>query len=461
MNLEKMIHARIKEYFTADAHYRAFTGKDSMEEVTRDDIESFQLFRFRQIMRYASERSSFYKNLYAGIDEVASLNDIAEIPLTGADDLAETPYEMACIPLTEITRVFCHTTTGTTSGEPKKIFFTHSDADIIIESMEGVLRTVMDGTGVDECGSKVHILLPNHGAPLSIAGLIAQGVQRMQGTPEIGDCYVSTEEQIRAIETSRPHMIMGSAFRIWRITQEARHFHDLAGIGLKRIFITSEYLSIPMRRYMEEWWQAEVYHHYGMTEPGFVIGIECNQHDGFHFNESDLLFEVVDPITGKVLPEGQEGELVLTTLNRTAMPLIRYRTGDVARLIRTPCSCGASTLIRIGKLPLRHALIVKIGENEKIYSSLFDEALHQIPELVDYRIFISKENGQDVLECVAEIFGDTTGKEDLLMEQLLTIPPVRKSLDRNLLAPLHIRFTKRGELRRGGRTQKRRIKDTR
>lgn len=461
MNLEKMIHDKIKKDFNTDAHYRAFTGKDSMKKVTRSDIETYQLFRFRQMMRYACEKSSFYKKLYACPDEVAALGDIAGIPLTEADDLAQSPYEMACIPLTEIARVFCHTTTGTTTGDPKKIFFTHSDADIIVNSMEAVLRTVMDGAGVDNHGARVHILLPNHGAPLSIAGMIGKGVERMQGEPEIGDCYTSTEEQIRAIEASRPHMIMGSAFRIWRITQEARHFHDLAGIGLKRIFITSEYLSTPMRRYMEEWWQAEVYHHYGMTEPGFVIGIECDQHDGFHFNEADLLFEVVDPQTGEILPDGQEGELVLTTLNRTAMPLIRYRTGDVARLIRTPCACGAATLIKIGKLPLRHALVVKIGENERIYSSLFDEALHRIPELIDYRIFISKENGQDVLECVAEIFGDSTGKEDLLVQQLLTIPPVRKSLDQNLLAPLRIRFTKRGELRRGGRTQKRRIKDTR
>lgn len=461
MNLENMIHIRIKGHFSADASYRAFTGKGSMEVVSRDDIETFQLFRFRQIMGYASENSPFYKNLYEGLDEVASLNDLAAVPLTTADDLAESPYEMACIPLTDIARSFCHTTTGTTSGEPKRIFFTRSDTDIIVETMQGFLRTVMCGTGVENKGSRIHILLPNNGAPLSIAGLIAQGVERMHGTPEIGDCYASTEEQIRAIEASRPQMIMGSAFRIWRITQEARHFHDLSKIGLKRIFITSEYLSIPMRRYMEQWWQAEVFHHYGMTEPGFVIGIECDQHEGFHFNESDLLFEVVNPITGDILREGQQGELVLTTLRRTAMPLIRYRTGDVARLIRTPCACGASTLIRISKLPHRHALIVNIGDNEPIYSSLFDEALHQIPELVDYRIVISRENGQDVLECVAEVYGETTGKKKCLLRQLLTIHSVKKSLDQNLLAPPRIRFTKRGELRRGGRTQKRRIKDTR
>lgn len=461
MNLEKYVHAKIRKDFSGDSLYRDFTGKNSLQELTRADIEAYQLFMFRRMIDYAVQKSSFYQKRYANLKKVKSLADIASVPLTEAEDLRQSPYDMLCIGMGDIARTFSHTTTGTTTGEPKRIFFAHSDADIIVDTMEAVLQTALGGTGSDGRGSRVHIFLPNNGGPLSIAGLIARGAEQMGCVPVIGDCFENTEEQIRSIKETKPDMIMGSAFRIWRITQEAREFHDLPGIGVKRIFITSEYLSVPMRGYLEEWWRAEVYHHYGMSEPGFVIGIECDRHDGFHFNESDLYFEVINPDTGRVIENEGEGELVLTTLNRVAMPLIRYRTGDIARLIRKPCECGASTLIRIGRLPRRHALEVTIGAETKIFSSLFDEALHQIPELIDYRIFISRENGKDLLECVVEVLRGDTGIGELLIRQLLTIPAVKKCLDDGLLGPPRIRYTKRGELRRGGTSQKRRIKDNR
>lgn len=458
MILENIVHAKIKDEFEKDLQFREFIGKPSLEEIQRADIKTYQLYRIKRMVEFASQKSSFYKKHYANLKGIQSLKDIADIPLTDADDLRYQPYEMLCIGMNDIATTFSHATTGTTTGKPKRIFFALSDADLIVNSMEAVMQTVLEGKG---CDSKVHILLPNNGGALSIAGLIAQSVEKMGGYPVIGQCFVSTEEQIKAIKETKPDMIMGSAFRIWRMTQEARNYHDLAAIGVKKIFITSEYLSVPMRRYMEDFWQAKVYHHYGMSEPGFVIGIECEQHEGFHFNESDLYFEVIDPDTGQVIENEGEGELVLTTLNRAAMPLIRYRTGDIARLIRRPCRCGASTLIRIGKLPRRYALEVFIGANKKIFSSLFDEALHIIPELVDYRIFVSKENGKDLLECMAEVLGGKNADvEELLAKQLATIPAVKESLDDGLL-DIRIGYAKRGELRRGGTSQKRRIKDNR
>jgi len=204
-----------------------------------------------------------------------------------------------------------------------------------------------------------------------------------------------------------------------------------------------------------------VFHHYGMTEPGFAIGVECQAHDGFHFNEADLLFEVVEPESGETIKDETEGELVLTTLNREGMPLIRYRTGDVGALIRRPCRCGASTLIRIGKIPKRVALIAEIGGREKIYTSLFDEALYQIPDIVDYRIFLSKDNGKDNMRCMVEILGGGDRIKEKVTRQLLTIPPVRKSIASKLLAPPGIEIVGRGVLRRGGRSLKRRIVDSR
>ena len=122
--------------------------------------------------------------------------------------------------------------------------------------------------------------------------------------------------------------------------------------------------------------------------------------------------------------------LVVTTLNREGMPLIRYRTGDVATLIRRPCVCGASTLMRIGRIPKRVALIAEIGNKERIYTSLFDEALYTIPDLVDYRVFLSRKDGRDSMLLKVEILGEDNNIEERVISQLLQIPPVRKSLEK-------------------------------
>ncbi len=468
MFFEEWIHNKIKDNFNNDPEFRQFTGKESLTEVTREDIEAYQIFRLRKTIAYSSLNSTFYRDLNTRIGEIRSYDDLSIIPFTDPQDLAQSPYKLLCISMSQIARIFSHTTTGTTTGRLKKVFFTHKDADAIIDSMAAIMSTVFESAGLDRKGRVVQIFLPDNGPPFSIAGLIARGAEKFSGVPVIGDCAADTEDQIRSIKEAKPDMLMGSAFRIWRITQDASSSHDPAKVGVKAIFITSEYLSKPMRNRLEHVWQAEVFHHYGMTEPGFAIGVECHAHDGFHFNEADLLFEVVEPETGVTIRDEREGELVLTTLNREGMPLIRYRTGDVAALIRRPCDCGASTLVRIGSIPKRVALISEIGEQEKIYTSLFDEALYQIPKLVDYRIFLSKENGKDSMVCKVEVLGDGDTVGDRLsviggqvIGQLLGIPAVRKSIDADLLALPEIEIVERGVLRRGGRSLKRRIVDKR
>jgi len=458
---EEWIHNRIKETFKSDPEFRQFMGKGSLPDVTREDIEAYQMFRLKKTIDYSSVNSSFYRALNARIGEIRSHDDLSKIPFTDPQDLAQSPYKLLCISMSQIARIFSHTTTGTTTGRLKKVFFTHKDADAIIDSMAAIMSTVLESVGLGRKGRVIQIFLPDNGPPFSIAGLIARGVEKFGGVPVIGNCAANTEDQIRSIEEEKPDMLMGSAFRIWRITQEARAFHDPANIDVKAVFVTSEYLSSPMRKRLEHVWQAEVFHHYGMTEPGFAIGVECQTHDGFHFNEADLLFEVVDPESGEVIKDETEGELVLTTLNREGMPLIRYRTGDVAALIHSPCRCGAATLIRIGPIPKRVALIIEIGDREKIYTSLFDEVLYQIPDLVDYRIFLSKDNGKDHMRCKVEILGDGDNIEEMVTSQLLTIPPVRKSIAAKLLAQSEIEIVRRGVLRRGGRSLKRRIVDNR
>ena len=454
MYLEEWVHTKIQTD-------KDFSSSGLTSPLTRQDVERYQLFRINKMLAYVSENSAFYRGYTSRLGHIDSFAEMAKIPFTTSGHLAQDPYRLLCVSLTGVARIFSHFTTGTISNKPKKIFFTQYDADRIIDSMAAILGTVLDASGLSRTGSRVQIYLPDKGPPLSMARLIANGVEQIGGIGIIGECYASTEEQINSIKENNPFMIMGSAFRIWRMTQEARVDHDLAQLGVKIIFVTSEYLSRSMRNRLQDIWNCQVFHHYGMTEPGFAIGIECQEHAGFHFNEADLFFEVVNPETGEILPDGEEGELVFTSLDREGMPLIRYRTGDISRLIYEPCKCGASTLKRIGSLPKRLELIHQIGIGESIYSSLFDEALYGILDLVDYRIFLSNKNGLDVLTCKIETLSNDDVVAKQVQERLLSIGPIKRAvLGGTMLDPI-ILHSERGTLRRGGRSLKRKIVDER
>jgi phenylacetate-coenzyme A ligase PaaK-like adenylate-forming protein len=451
MYLEKCVHYKI----------RSDQSFDPAGLLDRQALERYQLQRVNDTLRYVSENSVSYREYASFAGQIGSYAEMAKLPFTTAEDLSQDPYKLLCVSLSGVKRTFSHYTTGTISNKPKKIFFTQYDADRIIDSMAAILGTVMEASGLGRADSRVQIYLPDKGPPLSMARMIAKGVEQIDGIGLIGKCYVSTAEQIQSIREVKPDMIMGSAFRIWRMTQEASVNHDLTKLGVKVIFVTSEYLSQPMRHRLADVWNCQVFHHYGMTEPGFAIGIECQAHKGFHFNEADLLFEVIDPVTGEILPDGEEGELVFTSLDREGMPLIRYRTGDISRLVGEPCKCGASTLKRIDTLPKRLELIHQLGTGEAIYSSLFDEALYHIPDLVDYRIFLSRNDGHDELTCKIEVLPNDGDISKQVQDGLLSIMPIRRAVAGGWMAAPIVEFTERGTLRRGGRSLKRKIVDER
>jgi phenylacetate-CoA ligase len=457
MFLEEWVHNKIRQEVKKNPECQQYIAEKDLKSITRKVIEDFQLFKLRRTLKHACQESMFYQELFRkhGINpsDVKSLADLPKIPFTTPANLAEVPYKLLSVSLTKVDRVFTRVTSGT-SGQPKKVFFTGDDLEIITDGMAAIMNTAFSSSGLATQGCVIQIFLAN-GTPMSQVSLVARGVEKMGGLPVAGDITADTEEQIKAIKEARPVMLMGSAFRIHRITQEARQSHNLAKIGVKIIFITSEYLSPSMRRNLRDSWKAEVYHHYGMTEAGLAAAIECQAHDGFHFNEADFLFEVVDPSTGEVLKESEEGELVFTTLSREGMPLIRYRTGDISRLIHDPCKCGACTLGRIGMITKRVGLIATIGQGKQIYPALFDDVLYAFPNLIDYRILLAKERDKDCLTCKVELIDKEAGLEEKLTEAILNIVPVRESFEANFLTRPRVEFVEPGEIKRAGRVKQR------
>jgi phenylacetate-CoA ligase len=448
--LEQWLHNIIRQKVREDSEYQQFVGGKSVKQVTRADIDRYQLFKLRKMLSYAYEKSTFYRQLFnkSGIkaDDIRSLGDIAKIPFTNPADIAQHPYHFACVSLGDIARVTTFTSSGTT-GPQKRVFFTDGDLETMTDFMAAGMRSVATA------GDVVQIMLPS-ARPNDQADLLAKGVGKMGGLPIISGTTPSPEEQLRIIDEAHPTVLFASVSRMYRVTQETRHNHDLKGKGVKTLFVTSEYLSESMRRQLKSAWNCDVHVHYGLTEMGLGVAVECHAHNGFHFNEADLLVEVVDPETGAVLGNDEEGELVFTTLSREAMPLIRYRTHDISKLLSRPCKCGASTLKKMAKVTRRLEAIVKISGGDKIYPAVFDELIFSIADVIDYQLTLGKEGDRDVLLFKVEVTKESEDIREAIIGAILGHPLIRKKLEANRMALPRVELVSQGTLTRLTRAKK-------
>ena len=456
ISLEESLNKIIKQRIRETPEYRKHTAKESLEKITRSDFEDFQLFQLRNILHYVHDKSPFYRELLIkkGIEpgEIQSLADLAKLPLTEPRELAEKPFRFLCVPIGEVTRVITFTSSGTT-GPQKRIFFNEKDVEVMTDFMGAGMSVVATSDDV------VQIMLPR-GPVLGQTDLLARGVEKMGATPVITGTEPTPEEQIQAIERHGSTVLFCETLRLNRITVEAKNNHDLTKMGVKALFLTSNYLSDSMRVNLQSAWNCEVFTHYGLTEMGLGVAVECPAHNGYHFDEADLLAEVIDPETGEVLADGKEGELVFTTLTREAMPLIRYRTHDLSRLSAKPCECGITTLKKLDRITRRLESAVKIGEGDEIYPATFDEALYAIPDIVGYEVSVNKDGAKDSLTFQVEIAREGAAVKELVREAILKIPPVQKSVKMGGMTIPEIELVTPGSLQKSTRAKKL-IKDRR
>jgi phenylacetate-CoA ligase len=448
--LEHWLHEKIKKKMEEDPDYRQFIGKGSFgREVTRGDVEDYQLYKLRKILSYAYEKSDFYKKRFKthGIkpDEIQTLSDLARIPFTDPSDVAEHANRFVCVSHGDITRVTTFTTSGTT-GPEKRVFCTEKDIDRMTDFMATGLRTVADNHDV------LQIILP-FGTANNQGDLLAKGAEKVGIFPVKAGMRIRPEDQIELIRQHRSTVLFVPTPYLYRITKELEDKTSLGSLGVKTLFVTSGYLSEPMRNQLRRTWNSHVHTHYGLVEMGLGLAVECNAYDGYHFNEADTLVEIVDPRTGEALNEG-EGELVFTTLSNEGMPLIRYRTHDLSHLIPEPCPCGAATLLKFGKITRRLESGVTVGGGDEIYFSIFDESIYNVSELVDYQISVTTEQGKDLLVFTAEVthIGDDVEKKirDLVLES----PLVRKNIRNGTMAEPEVNLVALGAFKRQGRAKK-------
>ncbi|EST18589.1 phenylacetate--CoA ligase PaaK [Streptomyces niveus] len=303
---------------------------DAGELLGRDELEALQLTRLRATLRHAYERVPFYRESFdaAGLrpDDCRSLADLARFPFTAKTDLRDNyPFGMFAVDQKDVRRI--HASSGTT-GRPTVVGYTQKDLD---NWADVVARSIRAAGG--RPGHKVHVA---YGYGLFTGGLGAHyGAERL-GCTVIPASGGMTARQVQLITDFRPEIIMVTpSYMLTLLDEFERQGVDPRTTSLKVGIFGAEPWTQEMRREIEERFAIDAVDIYGLSEvmgPG--VAQECVEtKDGLHIWEDHFYPEVVDPFTGEVLPEGEEGELVFTSLTKEAMPVIRYRTRDLTRLL--------------------------------------------------------------------------------------------------------------------------------
>jgi phenylacetate-CoA ligase len=448
--LENWIHNIIQATLRGDAEFRGSLPRSHSIRHMRADVERYQRFKLLRCLNYCFEKSSFYREQFhkAGITpaHIQKREDLSRFPLTDPMHIAEEPYRFLCLSRAEIARVHTFVTSGTT-GPQKKVFWTQSDLDRITSFMSAGIGTVANSADV------VQIFLPD-GRPNSQADLLYQGVNKLGATPVLSEPAFSAREHLALIEKFHSTILFGYTGLLFRLSKELQTNYDLRSKGVKILFLAAEYLPDSRRRELQSIWNCGVRTHYGLTEMGLGVAVECEAGDGYHFNEADLLLEIIDPRTGQPIEDGQEGELVFTTLNREAMPLVRYRTHDISRLIVEPCACGASSLLKIGPVKKRLDCIVTLAGGDEIYPSLFDDVLYAIPGLIDYQLEITRHEGKDRLDFRVEMKPECAESSSEIREKLGSAAVIAKSIAAGTMSAPRIEIVNWGALKAADRAKK-------
>ncbi len=362
---------------------------ESMEAAAR---AALQLERLRATLEWVSERVPFYRERLAGA-RLEALDDLAALPFTRKTDLRQHyPFGLFAVPTEEVARV--HASSGT-KGKPTVVGYTAGDLDVWRE----VMARAMTAAGARR-GHLLHVAFGY--------GLFTGGLGFHDGAERIGMTVVP----VSSGNTARHHLLLQDfrptglcatpSFALHVAESMSEQGGDPRALGLRYGMYGAEPWTEGLRVALERAFGCPAYDIYGLSEiigPG-VAG-ECEARDGLHVADDHFLPEVIDADTGRPLPPGREGELVLTSLTKRAMPVIRYRTGDITTLTTVPCACGR-TSARMARVKGRSddMLIIK-GVN--LYPSEVESTLLAVDELVPhYQLIVDRRQTLARLEVQVE-----------------------------------------------------------
>ncbi|MFJ3142155.1 phenylacetate--CoA ligase PaaK [Streptomyces halstedii] len=377
---------------------------DDAERLGREELEVVQLERLRATLRHAYDHVPFYRTAFdkAGVrpDDCHTLADLSRFPFTVKGDLRDNyPFGMFAVPEDRIRRI--HASSGTT-GRPTVVGYTQRDLDTWADVVARSLRAAGARPG-----QKVHVA---YGYGLFTGGLGAHyGAERL-GCTVIPASGGMTARQVRLIQDFRPEIIMITpSYMLTLLDEFERQGIDPRSTSLRTGVFGAEPWTEEMRKEIEDRFAIDAVDIYGLSEvmgPG--VAQECVEtKDGLHIWEDHFYPEVVDPFTGEVLPDGEEGELVFTSLTKEAMPVIRYRTRDLTRLLPGT----ARTFRRMEKVTGRSDdMVILRGVN--LFPTQIEEIVLRTPGVAPhFQLRLTRQGRLDVLTVRAEARGDATADE--------------------------------------------------
>lgn len=386
---------------------------------TRHELQRYQLAKIHDTMRWALLHSRFYQKLFKGFSaaDITGLQDLQRLPFTYANDLRGNASQFLCVSQDDISRVVTLDTSGTT-GDAKRIYFTDKDQQLTVDYFQYGMAAVTDK------GDRVLILFPGE-RPGSLGALLATALKRL-GTETIPYGIVrDIPAVLEVMRREKVDCVVGIPTQVFAVARYAEH----AGIPirLKGVLLGSDHVSGAVAGELKRLWGCPVFDHYGMTEMGLGGGTECAACNGYHLHEADIYFEIVDPLTGEAVPEGQPGEVVVTTLTRRGMPLIRYRTGDISRFLTEPCFCGA-TQWRLDKITGRKDRQVLLKGNGCFSMPDLDEALFAVDKVVDFTAEVDNVQNATQLSISVVVVGQPgETAEPAVIKALDAVPAIKQA----------------------------------
>ncbi len=386
------------------------------ETWSREEMEALQLKRLKETVNRVYEKVLPYRKKMeeAGVrpEDIRTLQDLRHLPFTTKQDMRDNyPYGLFAVPTKQLRRI--HASSGTT-GKPTVVGYTDHDLDVWRECVARLAAAAGGGEG------DIAQICFGYGMFTGALGL-HYGLEKL-GAAIVPSSTGNTEKQLMYMKDFGTTLLVATPSYAMRIAEVARQLglDPKTDLKVKTLVLGSELMTEAMRSELHKVWgeDARITQNYGMSElmgPG--VSGECLELNGMHINEDHFIAEVIDPKTGEVLPPGEKGELAVTCITKEALPLIRYRTRDITRLMHEPCPCGRTTA-RMENLSGRTDDMLKIrGVN--VFPSQIEEVLINTEGIgPNYEIVVDRKNHSDILTIKVEVEAEQMMDSYGALEQL-------------------------------------------
>lgn len=393
--------------------------------MSREDLKALQSERLVKQVRHVYENVPYYREKMQakGVtpDDIHGIEDLHKLPFLSKSDLREAyPYGLMAKPLSECVRI--HSTSGTT-GKRVVAFYTQNDIDLWEDCCARAI-TAAGGTNED-------VVQVAYGYGLFTGGAGLHGGSHKVGSLTLPMSSGNTERQLQFMTDLESTILCCTPSYAAYLAESAIESGVRDKIKLKAGIFGAEAWTEEMRHDIEDKLGIKAYDIYGLTElSGPGVAFECEEQKGMHINEDHFIAEIIDPITEEVLPHGEKGELVFTSITKEAFPMIRYRTRDICVLNDVPCSCGR-THVRMSK-PMGRSDDMLIIRGVNVFPSQIETVLLNNGMSANYQMIVDRKNNTDTLDINVEM------PADMFTDSLTDIANMEKKLIGALRAMLGI-----------------------